>query len=388
MIRQQQSHLLAAASTHPGMTGKNNEDRFAVTAYQLNKHNPTPAVVAVLSDGIGGHRGGEVAAEMAVNLISQYLAEGDGRYPPPMLQSAIQHSSQRIYERAQKEPPLQGMGATAAVAWVIGDRLYTANVGDSRIYLLRGDSIQQLSSDHTWIQEAIEQGLLDPAQAAGHPNAHIIRRFLGSPTPPDVDLRLRLKDGEDDAQMLENQGLPLVGLDIVLLCSDGLTDLVEDAEILAAFHAAPLQEAVDNLTALACERGGHDNITIVALQEPAQPLHPVQPASLRQMKGCLAVGIALLVTSLLAVLAFWGYATYLDRKPSPTPTPARTVQVSPTLLPPIELLLTPSAPPQTTPNLTQPPTPAQKTVTPPGGSQPTYTPWPTNTPGPTNTPSR
>lgn len=368
MNRVPQSHLPVTAITHAGLSGKNNEDRYAVTAFHLKEgRRKIPQLLAVLSDGIGGHRGGEVAAEMAVTLITSIIGDGDARYPLPMLERAIQSASQQIFERAQQDIRLQGMGATVAAAWVIDNRLYSANVGDSRIYLLRGEHIVQVSSDHTWIQEALEAGLLDPQDMNQHPNAHIIRRFLGSPTPPDVDLRLRLDADESDEQCLANQGFPLSPQDIVLLCSDGLTDLVNDAEILAAFQANPLEEAAQTLLDLALERGGHDNITLVAMQQPEQSLLPIDRSSLRWLKSCIILGLGMMVTSLLTVLAFWGYSAYIDRRPPDniTPTPRPTA----TLLPPLEFL-TPGAgtlEPQATPGLTLTPPP---TLTPTPRSQP------------------
>ena len=108
------------------------------------------------------------------------------------------------------------MGATCACAWLVGERLYTATVGDSRVYLLRGERIQRVSTDHTWIQEALERGVLRPEQISGHPNAHIIRRYLGSPVAPEVDLRLRVSGEESDEQALANQGTLLLPGDRVL----------------------------------------------------------------------------------------------------------------------------------------------------------------------------
>lgn len=383
MNRVHKSHIPVAAQTHPGMTGKNNEDRYAVSAFQIGPpRSPTPVLLAVLSDGIGGHRGGEVAAEMTVDLISQSIAAGDARYPQPMLEHAVQDASQKIYAQAQKDIRLQGMGATVVIAWIIGERLYVANVGDSRVYLMRGGGISQLSSDHTWVQEALAGGLITPEEVFNHPNAHIIRRFLGSPTPPEVDLRLRLHPDEDDAQALKNQGMALESQDILLLCSDGLTDLVNDAEILAAFEAAPLQEAVQSLVDLACQRGGHDNITLVALQMPEQNPPPVDRRTLGRLKGCAALGLAVLVTGLLAILAFWGIASYLDRHPRLTPTPQATLK--PTQLPPIQFItstprpgasLTPRPTPTVLPSVT--PTRSNGPLSP---ALPSLTPWPTNTP--------
>ena len=231
MKRVEKTHLPVAALTHPGMKGKNNEDRFGVSAFRMSNPTATPVLLAILSDGIGGHRAGEVASEMAVNLISQHVADSDGRQPAHIMNEAILLASQSIHQQAQEKAEQQGMGATCACAWIAGDRLFTATVGDSRIYLMRDDTIQQLSTDHTWIQEAIDRGLLQPDQINGHPNAHVIQRYLGSPTPPEVDFRIRLSGSEGDS----NQGMQLLPGDRLLLCSDGLTDLVEDEEIRAAF---------------------------------------------------------------------------------------------------------------------------------------------------------
>jgi serine/threonine protein phosphatase PrpC len=160
MIRVERSHLTVVAETHPGMTGKNNEDRFAVSAYKLKRGGRLPALFAVLSDGIGGHRAGEVAAELAVERISQMVAKSSGKDPVETLSAAIAQASQEIYAQAQAVPERNGMGATCACAWIINDRLYTATVGDSRIYLIRDGAIQQVTKDHTWIQEALDKGVL------------------------------------------------------------------------------------------------------------------------------------------------------------------------------------------------------------------------------------
>src|SRR5450759_2847083 len=239
MIRVTKSHLTVAAQTHPGITGKNNEDRYAVSAFQQGRRSRVPALFAIISDGIGGHRAGEVAAEMAVEGISRRVANSSGAKPLDIMEKAIVQVNQEIYTQAQTDPARQGMGATCACAWIIRNRLYTASIGDSRIYLMRGSAIQQISTDHTWIQEALERGVITAEQAGSHPNAHVIRRYLGGPTPPQVDFRLRLNGAENDQEAADNQGLALQEGDRLLLCSDGLTDLVTDPEILDIFQQYP-----------------------------------------------------------------------------------------------------------------------------------------------------
>lgn len=271
MIRTNSSHLSVAALSHPGMTGKNNEDNFAVSSYVLGEHNRTPSVLAVIADGIGGHRAGEVASEMVVNIISSVIAESNAGQPLAAFQQAFYMASESVYERAQKdEKERHGMGSTCSVAWVIGYQLYIAYAGDSRIYFIRDGKIQQISLDHTWVQEAIARGVLDPEMAKTHPNAHVIRRYIGSEEPPEPDTRLFLRAGETDMQAKANQGMELQTGDVIMLCSDGLTDLVNDAEILQATQGRSLEQAAQSLVQMACQRGGHDNITVVFLGVPGQ----------------------------------------------------------------------------------------------------------------------
>ncbi|HJS19469.1 MAG TPA: protein phosphatase 2C domain-containing protein, partial [Anaerolineales bacterium] len=258
MIRTQRAHLVVEAQTHAGMSGKNNEDRYAVTSFVLDEGEKLPVLFAVLADGIGGHRAGEVAAELAVNHIMQVVARSDGRHIRRTIEQAVTEASDAIAAHSASNENLKGMGATCAIAWIIGDKLYTAYVGDSRIYLLRGGRIQQLTVDHTWVQEAIEKGILTPELAREHPNVHVIRRYLGSPEPPDPDFRLKFFDNEGDRQAEENQGMQILPDDILLLCSDGLTDLVWNDEILEMVRTRPnLKEASRALIDLANTRGGH-----------------------------------------------------------------------------------------------------------------------------------
>jgi protein phosphatase len=250
------------------MSGKNNEDNFAVSAYLISKMNPTPSVFAIVSDGIGGHRAGEVASELAVDLISELVEKREGGHPLAVFQNGFYRVSEAIYEKAEEDTSRKGMGATAACAWVIGFQLYIAYVGDSRIYLIRGKDIHQLSRDHTWVQEALEKGILDRNGIKSHPNLHVIRRYLGSTEPPEPDLRLFMDPEESDAQAKANQGLVLEPGDVVLLCSDGLTDLVGETEIRDSLSGRTLNQAAEALINLANTRGGHDNITVVMLGVP------------------------------------------------------------------------------------------------------------------------
>jgi len=269
MILAKQAHLHVAAQSNKGVVRQNNEDNFAVSAYQLSQADATPAVFAILSDGIGGHNAGEVASEMVVNRFTAKVSRSDGTHPQEVLKSAFDETNLKVVTASQSSPERKGMGATLACAWVIGRRLYTASAGDSRIYLVRAGSIQQLSLDHTWIQEAIDKGQTDLAQVNNLPSLHVIRRYVGSEKEIEPDFRMRMREGETNEQMLANQGAPLLPGDLLLLCSDGLTDMVTNEEMIQVMQREKnLRASVDELVNLANKHGGKDNITVVMLMVP------------------------------------------------------------------------------------------------------------------------
>lgn len=361
MIRTARAHLNVEAQTHPGMTGKNNEDRYAVASFILDKKDKTPILFAVLSDGIGGHRAGEVAAQLAVNHIMQVVEQSDGRYVRQTIEEAVNEASEAIAAHAESNNNLKGMGATCATAWIVGDKLHTAYVGDSRIYLMRGGRIQQLTVDHTWVQEAMDRGVLTPEEAREHPNVHVIRRYLGSPTPPNPDFRLKLFNDEGDQNAENNQGLQLLPNDILLLCSDGLTDLVWNDEILELVRSKPnLKEASRALVELANSRGGHDNTTVILISVPSD----FKLAARSNVNwvvwvigGLVGIFLVFAAASVLA-LGLWQW--------SATPTPTPTFTLTSTRTPTPALTATPRVTMPVLPTLSLP-------------IAPTYTPWPTNT---------
>ena len=165
------------------------------------------------------------------------------------------------------------MGSTVACALIIDTALYIATLGDSRIYLIRDNVIQQLTIDHTWVEEALNAGIINSEEARSHPRRHLIRSYLGSADPITPDLRLYMADKENLEQAKANQGLPLLPQDQILICTDGLTDLVIDEEILDIVNRNDSkEEQLGKLVDLANLRGGHDNITIVLLTPPGEDL--------------------------------------------------------------------------------------------------------------------
>jgi len=375
MIRTSRAHLNIEAHTHQGMTGKNNEDRYGVASFRVSEKDRTPVVFAVLADGIGGHKGGEVAAELAVNHIMQSVAKGDGKFSKDYIEQAVNEASSAIASHSSTNENLKGMGATCVIAWIIDNKLYTAYVGDSRIYLMRGGRIQQLTIDHSWVQEAMDKGILTPELARDHPNVHVIRRYLGSPVPPEPDFRLTLFDGEGEQHVEDNQGTKLQPNDVVLLCSDGLTDLVWNDEILEIVRSKQnLKEASHALVDLANQRGGHDNTTVVLIGIPAD----YKPREATQKKkeadwlpwaigGIVAFFIILIAGSILTfnLLRRNGAVT---ATPADSPAPLVVVTDTPFLPEPIATIIPTETP---SPDVVLP---ASPTVS--------LTPWPTNTTAP------
>lgn len=262
------SPLLVAHDTHPGESGKNNEDHHAVHAFRAGDEGSELVTVAVVADGIGGHRAGEVASEMATQIIMERARQWPGGNYGVLLTSALSEAARQIAARAHSSNDLHGMGTTCALAVIAGRQLFIGYAGDSRIYLIRNQAIRQISIDHTWIQEALDYKLITREEAKVHPNRHVVRRHLGGKADVPPDLRLRLADTESNEQSEANQGMPLNPGDAVLLCSDGLTDLVADPEILEVVSKHSLDDAVAVLIQMARARGGHDNITVVILQVP------------------------------------------------------------------------------------------------------------------------
>jgi len=372
MIRTSRAHLNVEAYSHQGMTGKNNEDRFAVASYRISEEDRTPVLFAVLADGIGGHKGGEVAAELAVNHIMQSVAKSDGRFSKHIIEQAVNEASDAIAAHSSTNENLKGMGSTCAVVWIIDNKLHTAYVGDSRIYLMRSGHIQQLTIDHSWVQEAMEKGILTPELAREHPNVHVIRRYLGSPVPPEPDFRLNLFDAEGANLAENNQGTALLPNDILLICSDGLTDLVWNDEILEVVRTkSNLREASRALVDLANDRGGHDNTTVILIGVPADFKGRTLPAKKKQanwLPWVIGGIISFFIVLIAGVILFFNLLR-IDRTETATPA-----VFSSTPLP--EATVTPLLPftPTVIPTETASPDvilPVEPTIT--------LTPWPTNT---------
>jgi protein phosphatase len=273
VIPSKQPHLETAAISDPGSKGRLNEDSYEIKSYRLSKSDDTPVLFSVVADGIGGHKAGEIASKIAVDTIISAIEESDGSDPLWILKSALLEANHSITAESADDDTRKGMGSTVVCALIIDASLYIATLGDSRIYLVRDGVIQQLSIDHTWVQEALDVGVINSEEARSHPRRHLIRSYLGSADPITPDLRLYLDESENQEQAKANQGLPVIPGDRLLLCTDGLSDLVADEEIIDILDGGGnLDEQLQKLVDLANLRGGHDNITIVINQSPEEEL--------------------------------------------------------------------------------------------------------------------
>ena len=238
-----------------GRVRKNNEDNFSIEpSLQLY----------VLSDGMGGEAHGEVASNLAVQTIVTHCRQSETNRGMPMygepqpevsertnrLASAIHMANRKVYEAASANPEQRGMGATIVAAWIEGQRLSLAHVGDSRAYLLRGGALDQLTADHSLVAEKVRVGILTPQEADASELQSVLTRAVGTMSDVEVD---------SDEQML------LPG-DCLLICSDGLTRMVTDPEIASTLLTSnSAQEAADRLVELANENGGLDNVSVIVL---------------------------------------------------------------------------------------------------------------------------
>jgi protein phosphatase len=262
-----------AALSHPGKVRPNNEDHFLVVrfhrALQTLLTNLPEGLVPlraeeagyglVVADGLGAKAAGEVASRSAIGtLINLALATPDWVLTGggPEIERVMQRMAERyrrvdaaLREQAAADPSLAGMGTTMTLACSLGADLVLAHVGDSRAYLLRGGALHPLTRDHTLVRELVDRGVVRPEQAARHPLRHFLTRALGG------------AGGEIDAEV---QRVSLADEDQLLLCTDGLTDLVDPATIGAILRGAASSDgACQALVELALQEGGKDNVTVV-----------------------------------------------------------------------------------------------------------------------------
>jgi len=231
-----------AARSDLGRQRRRNEDRYHAQA--------APGLLLV-ADGLGGHNAGDVASTIAVTTCSETLAALGGAFNPEQLRLAVAEANAAIFAAASSTPRWSGMGTTLVAAALCQDRLAVAHVGDSRLYRLRSGRLERLTRDHSFAEDLLARGY-STAEALRRAESKALTRALGPSLEVAIDL----------ASFEVHEG------DVLLLCSDGLTGLLDDDEIATQLEAGrlagrSLDSQVETLIALANERGGHDNITVV-----------------------------------------------------------------------------------------------------------------------------
>ena len=345
------------AGTHNGARNKPNEDRF--DAFTAPGDNGQPVQFLVVADGVTSTHGGERASDIAVRLLQQSLqapAQLNGRPTSKSLRDrladAIHRANQEILEAARKDPELKGMSTTLVVVAIDGDQAMIMHLGDSRAYLIRNGTAHQLTRDHTWVQEAMDEGRITREQAASHPNRHVILRYLGdargisidqgilNPEKPLMDIDEtevgRQQDRSNDTTLTLRPG------DALLLCSDGLYGRISDGEIAAAVTRSAPEKAVKSMIDEAVKRDEPDNITVV-LWTTAE----VKAAAMASTAPRLALLLAA-AGALLAILAFL-LLSQVDDRPNgvqATASPAAMVAVVADVTPtPTAVIASPTADP-------------------------------------------
>lgn len=202
----------------------------------------------LVADGMGGYEGGQEASRIAVKTVREVYENAGGEDPQRALITGLETAHRRIQEYARAHPSLFGMGTTCTAASLVDGRLRFAHVGDSRLYLVRGDSIGRLTRDHSYVNHLVESGIIAAGEAEAHPQRHILTAALGvgSELTPDFP----------------PEPLPLLDGDVLVLCTDGLWGLVSEEEIRQVVRTKSPTDASRELVTLARERGGPDNITV------------------------------------------------------------------------------------------------------------------------------
>lgn len=241
----------AVAATDVGSVRDNNEDNLVfIRPYDKEKRRDK-GCLALVADGMGGHSNGEVASHMATELIPRnYFDSRLGVLEA--LKQAFEKSNKAIYQKASKSDSSKSMGTTCTAVVLLQDRVYLGHVGDSRAYLLKGNKLEQLSSDHTYVQHLLDKGMISRDEALSHPQRNIITSAIGTNTKLHADYGL--------------QDVKFETGDKLLLCSDGLYEYLSPEELKQIIGQYSLNDAAQSLIQMAKKRGGHDNISVLIVE--------------------------------------------------------------------------------------------------------------------------
>ena len=238
--------LKTYSMTDIGRKRKLNQDTVYTCEHPLGNLNN----LFIVADGMGGHKAGDYASAYTVKAIEREVEVCDDKSPIKILREAITVANSEIYDKAMSEPDFAGMGTTCVAATIADDTLYVANVGDSRLYLI-DKAITQVTKDHSLVAELVRKGSLDENQAKTHPDRNIITRAIGAASNIEIDFfEVELNPG-----------------DVILMCTDGLTNMVDDDEILRLVRTSvDTPDMAENLIKMANHNGGKDNIGVVIIE--------------------------------------------------------------------------------------------------------------------------
>ncbi|MBO5071099.1 MAG: Stp1/IreP family PP2C-type Ser/Thr phosphatase [Roseburia sp.] len=233
--------------THAGIRRETNQD-YMYTSETAVGSLPNLFLVA---DGMGGHAAGDYASRFTVEKIVEYIRTSRTMGPVALMKEAIGEANRRLLKEASEDLGKAGMGTTIVAATVEGNKLYTANVGDSRLYVLNQEGITQITRDHSLVEEMVRLGEMDKSEAKDHPDKNIITRAIGVTPEVSVDFFETILEPED----------------IVLMCSDGLSNMIEDEEIWnIVLEQKDIVGTAEKLVDTANQNGGKDNITVVLIE--------------------------------------------------------------------------------------------------------------------------
>ncbi len=241
--------LIVAQRTDVGLKRQHNEDNVAYIIPKDQEILAKKGALFIVADGMGGHAAGEVASEMAVSTVSTLYYQDEGDVPECLLRS-VKYANAIIFQTAMEQVEHNGMGTTCVAAVLLGGTAYIANVGDSRAYLVHKGQVRQISVDHSWVAEQVRIGAMTEAEARSHEMRNMITRSLGSLPEVDVDIFVE----------------PVEEGDALVLCSDGLSGMISDKEILTIVEKYNPPECVYRLIERANAHGGNDNITALVVR--------------------------------------------------------------------------------------------------------------------------
>ena len=241
--------IKAYAKSDKGNVRETNEDYFYIS------NSLDQIQLFLLADGMGGYNGGEIASQLAIQTAKNYIEnnfkdiEKDRDSIIQLLGSSMEYANMVVYEKAKENPELQGMGTTLEICLIYNNKAYIGHVGGSRIYRVRKQFIRKLTQDHSYVQKLVKEGTITKEQAEHHPQKNMLMKALGCNAfvEPDVMVKGFLKD------------------DILIMCSDGLSNMV-DQQTIYEMASKNIEQATKDLVQLAKDRGGYDNITVVIIK--------------------------------------------------------------------------------------------------------------------------